>query len=216
MVALKIFHPKIKEINKLLKEEKAEYTGRLEKNINAIEKIKSAVKEEKVGKRIYERLSSVLNLRIRAQLTGARASIAAAFVALSASFFVLWYGMSRVMVTEAAIDMGVAVPAGALTLGTFAVNAYLGQLLGPARQLVNIGYTFSQAMAGLERVYEIFMEKEEDKSGESIDFIDEINFKNVDFSYDKKERVLKQLNLTIKKANVSPSWEKADRVKVPL
>ncbi|MCP5105669.1 MAG: ABC transporter ATP-binding protein, partial [bacterium] len=40
ILSLKVFHKKIKEINKLLKEENAQYTGKLEKNINAIEKIK--------------------------------------------------------------------------------------------------------------------------------------------------------------------------------
>lgn len=188
ILSIKAFHKKIKEINKRLKEETAQYTGKLEKNINAIEKIKSSVKEEAVGHRLARKLSSVIGLRIKAELISAFAGIISAFIGAISPFVVLWFGVSEIM-------------KGSLTLGTFvAINAFLAYLYGPARRLTDIGYTLSQAMAGIERIYEVFNENEEDKSGDSADDIDikEIVFENVNFSYNSSDRVLKDFNLQIK------------------
>lgn len=187
VLSLKAFHKKIKDLNKELKEENAQYTGKLERNINSIEKIKSTVKEDTVGQRLAQKLSSVIHLRAKAQLLSAFAGIVAAFVGMIAPFVVLWYGVSEII-------------RGNLTLGSYvAINAFLGYLYGPAQRLTNIGYTFSQAMAGLERIFEIFNEKEEDKSGEPAGNIKKIVFRDVNFSYNGPdgERVLKDLNLEI-------------------
>jgi len=190
ILSLKAFHKKIKEINIQLKEESAQYTGKLERNINSIEKIKSAVKEEKIGQRLIGKLTTVVHLRIKSQMINTLAGIVAGFVGSISPFVVLWVGVSEIM-------------KGHLTLGTFvAINAFLGYLYGPAQRLTNVGYTISQAMAGLERIYEVFNENEEDQSGEPVGAGDirEIVFENVDFSYmgDDGEQVLKNLNLRIK------------------
>jgi ATP-binding cassette subfamily B protein len=184
--SIKAFHKKIKEINKRLKEENAQYTGKLETNINSIEKIKSSVKEKKVGQRLVLKLSSVIDLRIKDQLINAVAGIVSAFIGVISPFVVLWFGVSEIM-------------RGSLSLGTFvAINAFLAYLYAPARRLTNIGYTISQAMAGLERIYEVFNEKEEDKSGNPTDHIKDIVFERVNFSYNGSDRVLNDLNLQIK------------------
>jgi ATP-binding cassette subfamily B protein len=188
ILSLKAFHKKIKEVNKELKEENAQYTGKLERNINAIEKIKSSVKEEKIGQRLMAKLTGVVNLRIKSQMINTVAGIVAGFVGMISPFIVLWIGVSEIM-------------KGHLTLGTFvAINSFLGYLYGPAQRLTNVGYTISQAMAGLERIYEVFNESEEDKSGNPASVIDEIAFENVCFSYgDSNQYVLNNLNLRIKK-----------------
>lgn len=186
ILSIKSFHKRIKEISKKLQEESAQYRGKLEKNINAIEKIKSSVKEETMGERLSNKLSSLLHLRIRTQMLMAFAGIISAFIGAISPFVVLWFGVSEIM-------------RGSLSLGTFfAINSFLAYLYGPARRLTDIGYTFSQAMAGLERIYEIFKEKEEDKSGVPAQGINSIFFENVNFSYNGSEPVLNDLTLSIK------------------
>lgn len=188
--SVKVFHKHIKEINKKLKEENAQYTGKLEKNINSIEKIKSSVKEEKIGNRLMEKLSCVLKLRVKSQMIHAFAAIVAGFIGVLAPFILLWYGASEIM-------------SGNLSLGTyFAMNSYLAYLYGPARRLTDVGYQLSQAMAGLERIYEVFQENQEDQGGEAINEIREIVFEDVNFSYNKEEDatpILNNLNFKIKK-----------------
>ncbi|HLP45014.1 MAG TPA: ABC transporter ATP-binding protein, partial [Candidatus Kapabacteria bacterium] len=151
--------------------------------------IKSAVKEEKIGQRLMTKLNTVVHLRIKSQMINTLAGIVASFVGSISPFVVLWVGVSEIM-------------KGHLTLGTFvAINAFLAYLYGPAQRLTSVGYTISQAMAGLERIYEVFNENEEDKSGETAGDIDEIIFDNVGFSYNcnSEQQVLNNLNLRIKR-----------------
>ncbi|MGD2090601.1 MAG: ABC transporter ATP-binding protein [Candidatus Aminicenantes bacterium] len=182
---LKSFHKKIKSVNKELREENAQYYGKLEKNIDAIEKIKSAVIEETAGKRISAKLLKVIELSFKSNLINALATTLASFIGMIAPFIVLWYGVSEII-------------RGNLTLGTFvAINSFIGYLFNPARQLTNTGYSISRALAGLERIYELFKEKEELKVGEPIQTINSIEFRNVEFAYEGNEPVLKNLNLKI-------------------
>jgi len=184
---LKVFHKKIKSINKKLREENAQYLGKLEKNIDAIEKIKSSVKEETEGKRISDKLSRVIGLGFKADLINALASTVSSSIGVVAPFIILWYGVSEII-------------RGNLTLGTFvAINAFLGYLYNPARELTNTGYSISRAMAGLERIYELFKEKQELTGGEPIHSIDNIEFRDVGFSYNGNGPVLQNINLKIKR-----------------
>jgi len=182
---LKTFHKKIKAINKELREENAQYYGKLEKNIDAIEKIKSSVKEETEGNRISIKLLKVIKLSFKSNLINALATTLASFIGMIAPFIVLWYGVSEII-------------RGNLTLGTFiAINSFIGYLYTPARQLTNTGYSISRALAGLERIYELFKEKQELNVGDPIQTIDSIEFRNVEFSYDGNGPVLKNLNIKI-------------------
>jgi len=133
-------------------------------------------------------IASLIRLRVRSQLLGTLAGVVAAFFGVISPIVLIWYGSAEIM-------------NGNLTLGTFfAFNSFLGYLYGPAQRLTNIGYTFSQAMAGLERIYELINEAEEDKSGDPAPDIKEIVFENVNFSYNgsEGENVLNNLNLKIK------------------
>lgn len=187
ILSVKIFHKPIKEINKKSSEAYAQYTGKLEKNINSIEKIKSSVKEKKIGQRIADQLSSVIGLRIQSQKINAYASLTAGFVGMAPGFILFWYGGSEIM-------------SDALSVGTFfAISSYITQLYGPARRLTDVGYRISQAMAGIERIYEVFKEKEEVQDGETIDEINEIRLNNVMFAYEKDKLILNNLNIHFKK-----------------
>ena len=185
--SIKVFHEKIKSINKKLREENAQYTGKLEKNIDAVEKIKSGVKEEIEGKRISDKLFRVIGLRFKSELIGALAGTVSAFIGTIAPFVVLWYGVAEII-------------KGNLTLGTFvAINSFLGYLYNPARELTNTGFNISRAMAGLERILEIFKEEPEVPGGDPIHTIDSIEFREVEFSYHEQDRVFNNLNLKINK-----------------
>ncbi len=187
ILSLTTFHRKLKEINRILREEIAKYYGKLERNINSIEKIKTSLKEEEEGKRVSKRLFSVISLNIKSEIFSALASMVSSFIGLIAPFVVLWYGVSEIIKEN-------------LTLGTFfAINAFLGYLYSPVQRLTEIGYSFSRALAGLERVYELFQERKEDTEGKEIEAIGDIEFFNVSFSYNGSNNVLDRLNLKIKK-----------------
>ncbi len=134
---------------------------------------------------------TVTSLNIKSEIFSALASSVSSFIGLIAPFIVLWYGVSEII-------------RGDLTLGTFfAINSFLGYLYGPAQRLTEVGYSISRAIAGLERVYEVFSEKEEEEEeeeeGDEISEIGDIEFSDVSFSYNGNERVLEGLSFKIKK-----------------
>jgi ABC-type multidrug transport system fused ATPase/permease subunit len=91
--------------------------------------------------------------------------------------------------------------AGRMTVGDFfAFTLYLGLLVGPVAQVVNIGSQITEAFAGLERIREIRNEHPEDEGDERrrpLERIDgRIELRDVWFEYKPGEPVLKGVSLT--------------------
>jgi ATP-binding cassette, subfamily B, bacterial len=91
---------------------------------------------------------------------------------------------------------------GRITLGTFlAFSTYLGQLVGPVRQLTALLTIGQQARAGVERVLEVI-----DSSPQVVDSPDArplpagalgLRFSDVEFGYTRTEPVLRGLELSV-------------------
>ncbi len=185
ILSLKYFHSKIKSIKKIMHEQNALYYAKIERNLNSIEKIKTSVCEQKEAERTGSRLWDTLIYRIKSEKLNAISQMVSSSIGLISPFFVMWYGVMEIM-------------KGHLTLGEFfAINSFIGYLFTPAQHLTEIGYTFSRAMAGLERVYEIFMAEEEPSLGKSIEGINSIRFKDVSFSYAEGKTTLDKINISI-------------------
>jgi len=85
--------------------------------------------------------------------------------------------------------------AGALTLGGFfTFTAFLAFLVAPVFQVVGIGTQISEALAGIERTREVMRERPEDldprRSAALGEIRGEVNFENVNFSYEAGKLVL--------------------------
>ncbi len=185
--SIKAFHGRIKKINIAINEERAKYLGKLERNVSAIERIKASVKEETELSRVVDRIKAVLKLKLDSEVLAGLASVTSSFVGMIAPFFVLWYGVSEIMKGE-------------LLLGEFfAINSFLAFIYGPAHNLTNIGYIISKALAGLDRVHEIFQEAEEKCGSDEVECFDSIDIKDLSFQYgDNGDYVLKNINLSFR------------------
>ncbi|MDY0407560.1 ABC transporter ATP-binding protein [Virgibacillus soli] len=92
---------------------------------------------------------------------------------------------------------------GNLSLGTMvAFVGFMDQVYSPLRRLVNSSTVLTQAVASIDRVYELANEPYDivDKPGASElkDVVGTIQFENVKFQYDKEEnQVLKGINLDV-------------------
>jgi ATP-binding cassette subfamily B protein len=93
---------------------------------------------------------------------------------------------------------------GEMTLGMMlAVQYIIGQMNSPVEQMITFIRSAQDAKISLERLGEIHSMKDEENSDEikinNLPFCKDINIENVSFSYtgDKKENVLKNINLTI-------------------
>ena len=89
--------------------------------------------------------------------------------------------------------------AGTLTLGGFfTYTMFLGYLVAPIFQVVNIGTQITEAIAGLERTHEVLAEKPEDSDPKRTVVLPAIEgairFEHVDFAYDADKPVLKDVS----------------------
>ncbi len=105
------------------------------------------------------------------------------------SFIVLGYGGGEII-------------RGSFTIGGYiAFAAYLGKLSGPTQLLASLGMTIQPAVSALNRVKELFdiasYEEDKKRTIKPTKVNGEIEFKNVNFSYDGKKDVLKNISFKI-------------------
>lgn len=92
---------------------------------------------------------------------------------------------------------------GPLSVGTMvAFIAYIERLYGPLRRLVSSSTTLTQAIASMDRMFELMDEKYEVQNKENAAILPrlegKVKFENVHFKYEEKEKmVLKNINFTI-------------------
>jgi ABC-type multidrug transport system fused ATPase/permease subunit len=82
-----------------------------------------------------------------------------------------------------------------------AFQAYLGYVYGPAQFLINMNYQFQNSRASLERISVLYDTMPEDNVGvgHKIDGpLGDIRFKQVGFSYDGREHVLREVDFVVK------------------
>ena len=98
--------------------------------------------------------------------------------------------------------------AGTLTLGGFfTYTMFLGYLVAPIFQVVNIGTQITEAIAGLERTHEVLAERPEDRDPrrtvELADIRGAIAFDRVDFAYDPAKPVLRNVSFSAEPGTVT-------------
>ena len=98
--------------------------------------------------------------------------------------------------------------AGTLTIGSFfTYTLFLGFLVAPIVQIVNIGTQITEALAGLERTQEILHERPEDQDPKRTVTLDDIygnvEFDNVNFSYDGSRTVLHDVSFQAEPGTVT-------------
>jgi subfamily B ATP-binding cassette protein MsbA len=89
--------------------------------------------------------------------------------------------------------------AGTLTLGGFfTYTMFMGFLIAPVLQIVNIGTQITEALAGLDRTREVLSERAEDVDPQRTvllpDIIGNIEFDDVSFAYEQGKEVLKNVS----------------------
>ena len=123
------------------------------------------------------------------------ASPSTEFLSAAAGGVIVWYGGMQV-----------------LSQGAMKGSEFLGflfaifQLMPPIKELSNINNRFQEATAAGKRVFEILDTEPNIKNAPDAvsvgEFRDAIEFHNVGFRYGDGERVLEQINLTIRKGEV--------------
>jgi ABC-type multidrug transport system fused ATPase/permease subunit len=173
----------------------AEVTGRLAESLGGVRVIK--------GYHAEEREEAVFAGGVRRLLDNVMKTLTATSVmSLSASLLmgvvgaiIMYMGAHRIM-------------AGTLTIGSFfTYTLFLGYLVAPIVQIVNIGTQITEALAGLERTQEILHERPEDQDPKRTvsleDIYGKVEFEHVDFSYDGSRTVLHDVSFLAEPGTVT-------------
>ena len=164
----------------------AEVTGRLAESLGGVRVVKGYHAEER-----EEGVFSVGVLRLLNNVI--RSLTATSIMSLSASLLLGVVGAVIMFVGARQIA------AGTLTIGGFfTYTLFMGFLVAPIMQIVQIGTQLTEALAGLERTHEILAEQPEDQDPHRTLSLPEIqgniDFENVSFNYDGVHDVLHDLS----------------------
>lgn len=164
----------------------AEVTGRLAESLGGVRVVKgyhAEDREEQVfSGGVMRLLNNVMRTLTATSVMGLSASVLLGIVGA----VIMYVGAKQIL-------------AGSLTIGGFfTYTLFMGFLIAPVMQIVQIGTQLTEALAGLERTQEILKESAEDSDPKRVVMLPEIkgdvDFRNVSFSYDGARTVLNDIS----------------------
>jgi subfamily B ATP-binding cassette protein MsbA len=164
----------------------AEVTGRLTESLGGVRVIKgyhAEDREEKVFSiGVMRLLDNVMRTLTASSIMGLSASVLLGVVGA----VIMYVGAKQIL-------------AGSLTIGGFfTYTLFMGFLIAPIMQIVQIGTQITEALAGLERTHEILKETAEDSDPRRTvtlpEIVGNIDFEAVYFSYDGAHTVLNDVS----------------------
>jgi ABC-type multidrug transport system fused ATPase/permease subunit len=169
--AFRTLRPLFRERSKI----NAELSGRLTESFSGVRVVKAYGAERREAM-VFSKAAHRLFRNVAATMTG--------FSAISGISTLLLGGISVSLMAIGAHE----ILAGRMTIGSFfAFTLYIGMLVGPVVQIVNIGSQITEAFAGLERIREIRNEVPEDAAEASRQplgrIVGEVEFRDVYFEY---------------------------------
>jgi subfamily B ATP-binding cassette protein MsbA len=164
----------------------AEVTGRLAESLGGIRVVKGYHAEEReeevFGGGVMRLLNNVLRSLTATSIMGLSASVLLGVVGA----VIMYVGARQIL-------------AGSLTIGEFfTYTMFMGFLIAPVMQIVQIGTQLTEALAGLERSHEILLTPGEDRDPQRTIVLPPIqgnvDFEDVSFSYDGTRMVLHDIS----------------------
>ena len=164
----------------------AEVTGRLSESLGGIRVVKGYHAEEREEKvftgGVMRLLENVLRTLTATSIMGLSASVLLGVVGAT----IMYVGARQIV-------------AGSLTIGGFfTYTMFMGFLIAPVMQIVQIGTQLTEALAGLERSHEILMTSAEDRDpNRTVNLLPirgDVDFEDVSFSYDGVRTVLDDIS----------------------
>jgi ABC-type multidrug transport system fused ATPase/permease subunit len=165
----------------------AEVTGRLTESLSGIRVVKGYHAEKREAVVFAGGVQRLLDNVLKTLTATSVMSLAATSLLGLVSAFIMFLGARRIV-------------AGTMTLGSFVeFTIFLGMLVAPVAQIVNIGTQLTEAVAGLERTREVLAERPEDVDPVRTVALEalrgEIVFEDVSFAYEAGKPVLNEVNL---------------------
>jgi ABC-type multidrug transport system fused ATPase/permease subunit len=160
----------------------AEVTGRLTESLGGVRVVKGYHAEAREAQVFAGGVERLLQNVLKSLTTMSVMSLAGTVAMGVVSALIMFLGARQILT-------------GTMTLGTFVTySMFLGLLIVPVVQVVNIGTQLSEAVAGLERTREVLDEPPEDQDPHRSRALEPVEgtvvFDNVSFGYDAGKTVL--------------------------
>jgi ABC-type multidrug transport system fused ATPase/permease subunit len=164
----------------------AEVTGRLAESLSGIRVVKGYHAESREEKVFATGVKRLLENVMRSLTATSLMSLSASVLLGIVGALIMFVGARQIL-------------AGSLTIGGFfTYTLFMGYLIAPVMQVVQIGTQLTEALAGLERTQEILRQPAESNDPKRTVTIREISgnieFQNVSFSYDRSRGVLNNIS----------------------
>ncbi|MEE9401691.1 MAG: ABC transporter ATP-binding protein [Desulfobacteria bacterium] len=188
VLCMRYFSGKIHVLSHQGMEQQANVSSRFQESLSAASLIKAFSSENRTVGRLMSELKTAFQISMEQITVSSVANLAISSMPGIARAIVLALGAYWIIV-------------GQWSLGSLlAFQAYLGYVFGPAQFLATANLQLQKALAALERVSALFdiVPEENMDTGKTVERLTgEIEFKNVSFSYDEREPVLKDVSFRI-------------------
>ena len=189
--AFRTIRPIFRERSKI----NAEVTGRLTESLGGVRVVKGYHAEEREENVFAGGVQRLLNNVLRTLTATSLMSLSSAMLIGIVGAVIMYMGVHEIS-------------AGKLTLGGFfTYTMFMGYLVAPMFQVVNIGTQITEAIAGLERTHEVLHESPEDQDPARTAALRKISgsvrFEHVDFAYDPAKPVLKDVSFSAEPGTVT-------------
>lgn len=187
---LYFFSGKIRVQSKKLRGLSSEFISFLTENVTGYSLIKSFTAEKNQEIQHLKRSKELINQNILGNILGMLSGTSTGLVAWGGYYLILWFGGLKVIHND-------------FSLGTLlAYTAYFWRIFGPLENLIRLNVTIQTVRASIDRIFE-FLDQvpkitSKAKALRKFQISGEIEFKNVSFSYESGEEVLKRVNFKIK------------------
>ena len=189
VLCMRYFSGKMHVLSHQGMEQQANISSRFQESLSAASLIKAFSSENRTVEHLMSELKTAFQISMEQTTVSSAANLAISSMPAIARAIVLALGAYWIIV-------------GQWSLGSLlAFQAYLGYVFGPAQFLATANLQLQKALAALERVSALFdiVPEENMDTGKTVERLTgEIEFKNVSFSYDDREPVLKDVSFDIR------------------
>lgn len=189
VLCIRYFSGRIHVLSHQGMEQQANVSSRFQESLSSVSLIKAFSSEARTVGRLMSELKAAFQISLEQTTVSSVANLAISSMPGIARAIVLAAGAYWIII-------------GQWSLGSLlAFQAYLGYVFGPAQFLATANLELQKALAALERVSALFdiVPEENMDTGKKVERLTgETEFKNVSFSYDDREPVLKDVSFRIR------------------
>lgn len=179
----------VKYNSHMVQDETQEMSAHIQEKVGGYSVVQAFTQEEYESRKFKKEAFKLLHFQLKRGMLSSVNTTMTGYLTAFAPIFVIWVGCQRII-------------SGALTIGELVTfYSYLGNFYTPINRFAELNVVFSTSMAALERVFHVMDQHPEIVDApdaiECRDIKGQVHLKNIQFSYEKNVKIIKNVNLSI-------------------